>query len=88
MLVQVIPTIDRSYAGMVFLVIGVGAILLGRDPNGLINYAFRGFRALTPRLPLPSLLRPRSGVPQPYRIAEPEEHESVQEAQVAGHGVA
>lgn len=89
MLVQVIPTIDRSYSGLVFLVIGVGAILLGRDPNGLINYAFRGFRASAPRMPLPRRLRPRAAAAAPaYQLTEPDDHESVQEAQVAGHGVA
>jgi len=96
MLVQVIPTVNQSYAGAVFLVIGVGAILLARDPNGLVNYAFRGGRELLPRVPLPKQLRRFSSVPPPRSAApagaeslnEPLDGENVQEAQVAGHGVA
>jgi branched-chain amino acid transport system permease protein len=91
MLVQVIPTVNQSYAGVVFLVIGVGAILLGRDPNGLVNYAFRGARAAAPRVPLPRRLRRFSAAPPPYVVQEPvgsDVADDVSEAQVAGHGVA
>jgi branched-chain amino acid transport system permease protein len=54
MLVQVLPTVDRSYGALVFLVVGVGAIMLGRDPNGLANLFFRGARLVAPRVPPPA----------------------------------
>jgi branched-chain amino acid transport system permease protein len=88
MLVQVIPTVNQSYAGVVFLIIGVGAILLGRDPNGLVNYVFKGARQIAPRLPLPRQLRRWSVAPSPKVIAEAVEDDALPEAQVAGHGVA
>jgi branched-chain amino acid transport system permease protein len=88
MLVQVIPTVNSSYAGAVFLVIGVGAILLGRDPNGLVNYAFRGGRTLLPRVPVPRQLRRFTAAPMPIIVEPVDDTEAVQEAQVAGHGVA
>jgi branched-chain amino acid transport system permease protein len=88
MLVEVLPTVDQNYAGPVFLVIGVGAILLGRDPNGLVNFLFKGARELVPRMPLPRQLRRWSAAPPPYAVAEADEAESLPEAQVAGHGVA
>jgi branched-chain amino acid transport system permease protein len=37
--------------GITFLVIGGGAVLLGRDPNGLTNYMFSGTRWLLGRIP-------------------------------------
>jgi branched-chain amino acid transport system permease protein len=88
MLVEVLPTVDQNYAGPVFLVIGVGAILLGRDPNGLVNFVFKGVREFAPRMPLPRQLRRWSAAPPPYVVAEADETESLPEAQVAGHGVA
>jgi branched-chain amino acid transport system permease protein len=88
MLVQVIPTQNQSYAGVVFLVIGVGAILLARDPNGLVNYAFRAGRELVPQLPLPRQLRRFTAAPPPVVVEPAEDGEAVKEAQVAGHGVA
>jgi branched-chain amino acid transport system permease protein len=88
MLVQVIPTVNSSYAGAVFLVIGVGAILLGRDPNGLVNYAFRGGRTLLPRMPVPRQLQRFAAAPTPIIVEPVNDSEAVQEAQVAGHGVA
>jgi branched-chain amino acid transport system permease protein len=92
MLVQVIPTVNQSYAGAVFLVIGVGAIMLARDPNGLVNYAFRGGREWLPRIPLPKQLRRFSSAPPPAVVNPPAvetlDDDAVQEAQVAGHGVA
>jgi branched-chain amino acid transport system permease protein len=88
MLVQVIPTVNSDYAGAVFLVIGVGAILLGRDPNGLVNFAFRAGRDVLPQLPLPRRLRRFTAAPPPIVIGPAEDAEAVKEAQVAGHGVA
>jgi branched-chain amino acid transport system permease protein len=91
MLVQVLPTVDQSYGALVFLVVGVGAIMLGRDPNGLANLFYRGVRAAAPRVPLPRQLRRFSAAPPPYVVQEADGVETVddvQEAQVAGHGVA
>lgn len=88
MLVEVLPRVNQSYTGLVFLVIGGGAILLGRDPNGLVNYFYRGMRALRPRVPLPQPLRRFSAAPPPVVVHESDEAEALPEAQVAGHGVA
>jgi branched-chain amino acid transport system permease protein len=88
MLVQVIPRENQSYAGAVFLVIGLGAILLARDPNGLVNFGFRGGREILARLPLPRQLRRFSAAPMPVAVDPVHDTEAVQDAQVAGHGVA
>jgi branched-chain amino acid transport system permease protein len=85
MLLPVLQATVPSLAGLEFLLIGVGAILLGRDPNGLINLAFRSLRAVEPRLPLPERLRWILASRPP---AAPVERESIAEQQVAGHGVA
>lgn len=82
MLLPVIQATIPSLSGLVFLVIGIGAILLGRDPNGLVNLFFSGVRQLEPHLP--PRLRALAGAPAPA----PVNVESVPEAQVAGHGVA
>jgi branched-chain amino acid transport system permease protein len=88
MLVEVLPRVNQSYTGIVFLVVGVGAILLGRDPNGLVNYFFRGVRAVSPRLPLPRQLRRVAPAPPTVVVERRDNAEELQEAQVAGHGVA
>ena len=88
MLVQVIPTQNQNYAGLVFLVIGVGAILLARDPNGLVNYGFRAGREVLARLPLPRQLRRFTAAPPPIVVEAVDDVDAVKEAQVAGHGVA
>jgi branched-chain amino acid transport system permease protein len=85
MLLPVIQATTPSLSGLVFLVIGGGAIMLGRDPNGLVNLIFRGMRLAEPRVPLPRRLRAFTAAPPPLRISEPE---TVPEKQVAGHGVA
>jgi branched-chain amino acid transport system permease protein len=86
MLLPVIQATIPSLSGLVFLVIGVGAILLGRDPNGLVNVLFKGIRQLEPRLPLPPWLRALTG-PRPSSSAGVDA-EAVQEKQVVRHGVA
>jgi branched-chain amino acid transport system permease protein len=88
MLVQVIPTENQDYAGLVFLVIGVGAILLARDPNGLVNYGFRAGREVVARLPLPRQLQRFTAAPPPMVVEPVDDAEAMPEAQVAGHGVA
>jgi branched-chain amino acid transport system permease protein len=92
MLIPVIQATEPKLSGLVFMVIAVGALLLGRDPNGLINQFFKGARVVSPRLPLPSWLA--GGAPRPALAANlpgelgDVEAEHPREAQVAGHGVA
>jgi branched-chain amino acid transport system permease protein len=88
MLVEVLPRTNQTYAGVVFIVLGIGARLLASDPNGLINYFFRGVRAVAPNVPLPRQLQRFTAAPVPLTVEQTEEPEPVQEAQVAGHGVA
>lgn len=40
MLLPVMQSENPSIAGLIFAVIGFGAVLLGRDPNGLANHMF------------------------------------------------
>ena len=68
-----------SLGGITFLVIGGGAVLLGRDPNGLTNYMFTGTRWLLAQLP--GLDRRRA---RPERLNMRAESEQ----QVVGHGAA
>lgn len=97
MLLPVVQATAPDYAGLVFLVIAVGAIMLARDPNGLTNLAFTGARRVEPRLPLPPRVRawfggragPSAGTAALDAVPEkagPEK--AVPEKQVAGHGVA
>jgi len=49
-----LPIFTSDYpklGGVTFLVIGGGAVLLGRDPNGLVNYMFSGTRWVIARIP-------------------------------------
>jgi branched-chain amino acid transport system permease protein len=85
MLLPVLQSTIPSLAGLEFLVIGLGAILLGRDPNGLMNVFFRGLRLAGPRLPVPSRFKFLVGR-TPTSV--PIEHESIPEPQVVGHGLA
>jgi branched-chain amino acid transport system permease protein len=41
---------DVRLAGLMFIIIGVGAVLAGRDPNGLSNYMFTAGRLVEQRL--------------------------------------
>jgi branched-chain amino acid transport system permease protein len=84
MLLPVVQATVPKLSGLVFLVIAVGAILLARDPNGLVNVFYKGARRLEPRFPLPPMLRNRARV----RVPDASEIESVPETQVAGHGIA
>jgi branched-chain amino acid transport system permease protein len=85
MLLPVLAATNKSLAGLEFLVLGGGAILLARDPNGLVNLLYRGLRTLAPRLPVPNWVRRVAPAEVPDDASELED---VPEAQVAGHGVA
>ena len=41
MLLPVMQSDHPSIAGLIFAIIGFGAVALGRDPNGLANHLFR-----------------------------------------------
>jgi branched-chain amino acid transport system permease protein len=92
MLIPVIQATEPKLSGLVFMVIAVGALLLGKDPNGLINQVFRathGTRTVTPRLPLPHWL---STAPARVAVgndaADDSPAEPAREGQVIGRGVA
>jgi branched-chain amino acid transport system permease protein len=86
MLLPVLAATNKSLAGLALVVLGVGAIMLGRDPNGLSNMFYRAVRGSGLRVPLPQ--RARSfAAPEPSAPAAAEA-DSRSEKQVAGHGVA
>lgn len=68
MLLPVLQSSQPELAGLVFAVLGFGAVALGRDPNGLANQVFRLGRWLDARLgdrvrsAVPVLPLPRSRV--------------------------
>jgi len=89
MLVPVLPgTFGKTIAGLEFLIIGICAVSLGRDPNGIANYLFKWGRWIWARIPIPS--RGASGgqhaLVEPVR--EPLYEADFDTEQVAGHGVA
>ena len=51
MLLPVLQSANPALAGLAFVVVGVGAVVLGRDPNGLANRLFMLGRWLRDRLP-------------------------------------
>ncbi len=50
-LLPVLQSSNPAFAGLIFAVVGFGAVALGRDPNGLANRLFTLGRALRARLP-------------------------------------
>ncbi|HEY2167801.1 MAG TPA: ABC transporter permease [Jatrophihabitantaceae bacterium] len=95
MLLPVLQSQWKSIAGVEFLVIGVGAVSLGRDPNGIANHLFSLGRWLGGWVPLPARLR-RDGAPvtASYPSAADTEGDydlddyGAEQEQVVGHGVA
>lgn len=90
-------TADSATQGLMFIVLAVGAWLLARDPNGLVNILFKAARRIAPRLPLPMWLQPapsdEAGLSAaPIDAAESpavaEDTASSEQASGAGHGVA
>jgi hypothetical protein len=51
MLLPVLQSQSEKLGGLTFLVIGLGAVSLGRDPNGIANHLFAWGRWLRDRLP-------------------------------------
>lgn len=62
--------------GMIFIVLAVGAILLARDPNGLVNLFYTGVRTLAGRVRVPERTWPFGDAPAREEKVE------------AGHGAA
>jgi branched-chain amino acid transport system permease protein len=95
MLLPVLQSQWKSIAGVEFLVIGVGAVSLGRDPNGIANHLFSLGRWLGSFVPLPARLR--RGAP-PVRTSYALDADAdgdyeldgygAEQEQVVGHGVA
>jgi branched-chain amino acid transport system permease protein len=80
MLLPVLQSQFPTLGGLEFLLIAVGAVTLGRNPNGLANLAFIGTRRVLPYLPkLPQL---------PHRQPRPRPQEQLETEQVTSHGVA
>lgn len=72
MLLPVFQSKSPTLAALLFVVVGAGAVALGRDPNGLANKAFivgRFVRRLIPiRMRPPA--KPQSEIRQPIRLPE------------------
>jgi branched-chain amino acid transport system permease protein len=77
MLLPVLQSDHPSIAGLMFMVLAVGAILLAKDPNGLANQLFKLGRSLERRIApsiranLPTLPCPGAG-PDDELADEPE----------------
>jgi branched-chain amino acid transport system permease protein len=85
MLLPVLQSDHPSIAGLLFVVLAVGAVLLAKDPNGLANQLFKLGRLLERRISprirakLPTLPGPRDGG------AEPETQPSNESTGVPAH---
>jgi branched-chain amino acid transport system permease protein len=79
MLLPVLQSQFPALGGLEFLVIGVGAVSLGRDPNGIANHLFTWGRWLRGRVPL------FAARPAPATIDGPAPLET---ERMAGHGIA
>jgi branched-chain amino acid transport system permease protein len=83
MLLPVLQSKFPALGGLEFLVIGIGAVSLGRDPNGLANVIFKLGTRLGPHLPV------QLGVPQrSHRLEAADDATGLDSEQVASHGVA
>ena len=80
MYVPIFRSEHANLAGLIGLVIGGGAVLLGRDPNGLANYMFTGSRWVIARVPVLARVLNRPPPVQLRREAE--------QPQVVSHGAA
>lgn len=87
LLLMLLPVLQSNYptlGGLEFLIIGIGAVSLGRDPNGLANLAFRAGNRLAPHLPAQLRLAQRSS----RSDESAPESTGGESEQVARHGVA
>jgi branched-chain amino acid transport system permease protein len=82
MLLPVLQSKFPALGGLEFLVIGAGAISLGRDPNGIANVLFKLGARIAPRLPVQLRALERSDGAEPAGTA------GLESERVAGHGVA
>jgi branched-chain amino acid transport system permease protein len=82
MLLPVLESQFKSLGGLEFLIIGVGAVSLGRDPNGIVNHLFAWGRWAGRWAA--SLVATRT----PSATAEAVEQPVREPEQVVGHGVA
>ena len=69
MLLPVLQSANPAVAGLAFVVVGGGAVVLGRDPNGLANRLFSLGRRLEPLVAarVPALLVPSTVLPRDDR---------------------
>jgi branched-chain amino acid transport system permease protein len=86
LLLMLLPVLQSQFpalAGLEFLIIGVGAVSIGRDPNGLANRIFAGGRMLQ------SLVPPvrRGGSSGAVATSRPEPV-VIEAEEAVGHGVA
>jgi branched-chain amino acid transport system permease protein len=96
MLLPVIQATVPSLSGAMFLIVGFGAIMLARDPNGLANMFFRAVRSVVPTIPALARFTPAvAGSAPAAEASEPVEATDageapmlVTEGKVAHHGVA
>jgi branched-chain amino acid transport system permease protein len=74
-LLMITLTTTGGPQGMIFIVLAIGAILLARDPNGLVNLGYTGLRGIAGRLPGRVSARVAGRHAEPLEVG-------------AGHGVA
>jgi branched-chain amino acid transport system permease protein len=85
MLLPVLQSQFPALGGLEFLMIGVGAISLGRDPNGIANHLFAAGRWARGRLPVLNRSIAAAPAHQPNPTSE---MLPIDSERVAGHGVA
>jgi branched-chain amino acid transport system permease protein len=85
MLLPVLQSQFKTLGGLEFLIIGIGAVSLGRDPNGIANHLFAWGRWVRSRLPVFESSGASGGQ---RRVSEPRREADFETEQVAGHGVA
>ena len=87
MLLMLLPVLQSQFptlGGLEFLIIGVGAVSLGRDPNGIANLIFTASRAVWRRVPKPTRNSGRAGSP----VGVHREPVALEQEQVVSHGIA
>jgi branched-chain amino acid transport system permease protein len=85
MLLPVLQSQFKTLGGLEFLIIGIGAVSLGRDPNGIANHLFSWGRWVRNRIPVFVSSGASGGE---HRVTEALRESDFDTEQVAGHGVA